>query len=105
MQRGNRPEYDWRYSVGKVWHPNAGARSKNYTTRRKSAAGLAREIQRLSLHLAHPRYLAQQVAAPIPLAALIESVAAAMNQSLAVWEMSPIATAIDRQVKIGRAHV
>ena len=66
--------------------------------RRKSAAGLASEIQRLSLHLAHPRYLAQQVAAPIPLAALIESVAAAMNQSLAVWEMSPIATAIDRQV-------
>ena len=66
--------------------------------RRKSAAGLAREIRRLSLHLAHPRYLAQQVAAPIPLAALIESVVAAMNQSLAVWEMSPIATVIDRQV-------
>jgi L-2,4-diaminobutyrate decarboxylase len=32
------------------------------------------------------------------MAALIESVVAAMNQSLAVWEMSPIATAIDRQL-------
>src|SRR6516165_11152086 len=66
--------------------------------RSRSAPRLLREIRRLSLHLAHPRYLAQQVAAPIPLAALIESVVAAMNQSLAVWEMSPIATVIDRQV-------
>jgi L-2,4-diaminobutyrate decarboxylase len=64
----------------------------------KNAARLVRQVQRLSLRLAHPRYLAQQVAAPIPMAALIESVAAAMNQSLAVWEMSPIATAIDRQL-------
>ena len=64
----------------------------------KNAARLVRQVQRLSLRLAHPRYLAQQVAAPIPMAALIESVVAAMNQSLAVWEMSPIATAIDRQL-------
>lgn len=86
---------------GPVRRPRSAATASHVlrpATRRKSAAGLAREIQRLSLHLAHPRYLAQQVAAPIPLAALIESVAAAMNQSLAVWEMSPIATAIDRQV-------
>jgi len=38
------------------------------------------------------------VAAPIPAAALVESVVAALNQSLAVWEMSPIATAIDRNL-------
>jgi L-2,4-diaminobutyrate decarboxylase len=66
--------------------------------RSRSAPRLLRQIRRLSLRLAHPRYLAQQVAAPIPMAALIESVVAAMNQSLAVWEMSPIATAIDRQL-------
>jgi hypothetical protein len=57
---------------------------------------LVREICEGSLALSHPRYGAQQVAAPIPAAALVESVVAAMNQSLAVWEMSPIATAIDR---------
>ena len=59
---------------------------------------LVREVQQASLALSHPRYGAQQVAAPIPAAALVESVVAAMNQSLAVWEMSPIATAIDRDL-------
>jgi len=59
---------------------------------------LVRDIQKASLHLSHPRFAAQQVAAPIPAAALVESVAAALNQSLAVWEMSPIGTAIDRDL-------
>ena len=62
---------------------------------------LVREISEASLALSHPRYGAQQVAAPIPAAALVESVVAAMNQSLAVWEMSPIATAIDRDLMAG----
>lgn len=67
---------------------------------RKTAnlVSLVREISEGSLALSHPRYGAQQVAAPIPAAALVESVVAAMNQSLAVWEMSPIATAIDRDL-------
>jgi L-2,4-diaminobutyrate decarboxylase len=59
---------------------------------------LARAISDASLALSHPRYGAQQVAAPIPAAALVESVVAAMNQSLAVWEMSPVATGIDRDL-------
>jgi glutamate/tyrosine decarboxylase-like PLP-dependent enzyme len=62
---------------------------------------LVRQICQGSLALSHPRYGAQQVAAPIPAAALVESVVAAMNQSLAVWEMSPIATAIDRDLMTG----
>ena len=62
---------------------------------------LARDIREASLALSHPRYGAQQVAAPIPAAALVESVVAALNQSLAVWEMSPIATAIDRDLMAG----
>jgi L-2,4-diaminobutyrate decarboxylase len=62
---------------------------------------LVREVCEGSLALSHPRYGAQQVAAPIPAAALVESVVAAMNQSLAVWEMSPIATAIDRDLMTG----
>ena len=62
---------------------------------------LVREVREASLALSHPRYGAQQVAAPIPAAALVESVVAAMNQSLAVWEMSPIGTAIDRDLMTG----
>lgn len=64
----------------------------------RDVTALGREIQRASLHLSHPKFAAQQVAAPIPAAALVESVVAAMNQSLAVWEMSPIGTAIDRDL-------
>src|SRR5579871_945280 len=62
---------------------------------------LVRRVQKNSLRLSHPRFAAQQVAAPIPAAALVESVVAALNQSLAVWEMSPIATAIDRDLMNG----
>ncbi len=67
-------------------------------TRKRDICSLVRQIQKTSLHLSHPRFAAQQVAAPIPAAALVESVVAALNQSLAVWEMSPIATAIDRDL-------
>jgi L-2,4-diaminobutyrate decarboxylase len=86
---------------GAVRQPRSGtiaSRLLREAARSQSAARLVRQIGRASLRLAHPRYLAQQVAAPIPMAALIESVVAAMNQSLAVWEMSPVATAIDRQL-------
>ena len=69
--------------------------------KRSDFVPLARDVQEASLALSHPRYGAQQVAAPIPAAALVESVVAAMNQSLAVWEMSPVATAIDRDLMAG----
>jgi len=68
------------------------------TNGKNNLPALARAIQNASLATSHPRYAAQQVAAPIPAAALVESVVAALNQSLAVWEMSPIATAIDRDL-------
>lgn len=54
-------------------------------------ASLVCDIWQSSLHLSHPRYLGQQNGAPIPAAALVESVVGSLNQSLAVWEMSPIA--------------
>ena len=59
---------------------------------------LVSEIVDSSLHLNHPRFLAQQVAAPIPLAVLVESVVAALNQSIAAWDMSPAGTPIDRDL-------
>jgi len=86
---------------GAVRQPRSGARAARLlqeATAGRSAARIVRHIAQSSLRLAHPRYLAQQVAAPIPMAALSESVVGALNQSLAVWEMSPIATAIDRQL-------
>ncbi len=49
--------------------------------RRLDLATLVRRIQRNSLRLSHPRFAAQQVAAPIPAAALVESVVAALNRA------------------------
>lgn len=55
-----------------------------------------REVAASGLRLNHPCYMAQQVGAPLPLAALMEPVTAALNQSIAVWDMSPVGTLVDR---------
>jgi L-2,4-diaminobutyrate decarboxylase len=89
---------------GPVRRPHADRLAAHIVQRARKTpdlVSLVREISEASLALSHPRYGAQQVAAPIPAAALVESVVAAMNQSLAVWEMSPIATAIDRDLMTG----
>ena len=49
-------------------------------------------------HLYHPRYVGHQVSAPLPVAIWTEALTAALNQSLAVWEMSPVATVLEHQV-------
>lgn len=48
--------------------------------------------------LAHPMYVGHQVSAPLPAAVWTDSVIAAMNQSVAVREMSPILTTMERRV-------
>lgn len=48
--------------------------------------------------LYHPRYVGHQVSAPLPAAIWTESLTAALNQSLAVAEMSPTATALEHRV-------
>lgn len=57
-----------------------------------------RQLAAASLHLGHPCYMAQQIPAPIPMAALVESALAALNQSIAVWDMSPAGTLVDRDL-------
>ena len=48
--------------------------------------------------LYHPRYAGHQVSAPLPAAIWTESLTAALNQSVAVAEMSPTATALEHRV-------
>ncbi|MGH9475750.1 MAG: pyridoxal phosphate-dependent decarboxylase family protein [Terriglobales bacterium] len=57
-----------------------------------------RELCAASLHQSHPAAMAQQICAPVPLAALVEPLISALNQSIAVWEMSPAGTLLDREV-------
>lgn len=51
-----------------------------------------------SNHLHHPRYVGHQVTSPHPLAALCELAAALLNNGMAVYEMGPAATAMERRV-------
>ena len=48
--------------------------------------------------LYHPRYMGHQVTAPLPAPAWTDAVIGALNQSVAVQEMSPSITMIERSV-------
>jgi len=51
-----------------------------------------------SNHLWHPRYVGHQIAGPLPVAVWTEPVTAALNQSAAVFEMSPVGTVLEHRV-------
>jgi L-2,4-diaminobutyrate decarboxylase len=51
-----------------------------------------------SNHLFHPRYAGHQMAGPLPAAVWTECITAALNQSVAVFEMSPVGTVIEHRV-------
>lgn len=59
---------------------------------------LEREFLAGANRLAHPMYMGHQVAAPIPAAVWTEAVIAALNNSVAVAEMSPTGTLVEEQV-------
>ena len=48
--------------------------------------------------LYHPMYMGHQVAPPLPAAVWVEPLISVLNQSVAVWEMSPTATVIEHRV-------
>jgi L-2,4-diaminobutyrate decarboxylase len=56
------------------------------------------EVVGESNHLWHPRYVGHQNSGPLPAAIWTESVTAALNQSIAVFEMSPVGTILEHRV-------
>ena len=61
-------------------------------------ARLRDEVVVESNHLWHPRYVGHQNSGPLPAAIWTESVTAALNQSIAVFEMSPVGTILEHRV-------
>jgi L-2,4-diaminobutyrate decarboxylase len=61
-------------------------------------ARVERDVLPDSNRLSHPRSMGHQVSAPLAAAVWTESITAALNQSGAVWEMSPVGTVIETQV-------
>ena len=61
-------------------------------------ARLERDVMPDVNRLTHPMYLGHQVSAPLAAAAWSEVVISAINNSVAVWEMSPVATVLEERV-------
>ncbi|WP_338863293.1 pyridoxal phosphate-dependent decarboxylase family protein [Myxococcus stipitatus] len=61
-------------------------------------AELVARVLSSSNHLHHPRYVGHQVTAPVPLAALCDAVSSLLNNGMAVYEMGPVSTAMERNV-------
>ncbi|HEY0591440.1 MAG TPA: pyridoxal-dependent decarboxylase [Thermoanaerobaculia bacterium] len=59
---------------------------------------LAEALAEASIHLHHPRYAGHQVCPPFAAGVLAEMAIATLNNSTAVWEMSPAATVIEKNV-------
>lgn len=59
---------------------------------------LAKLVAEKSIQLHHPMYMGHQVCPPSPIAILGDLLISTLNQSTAVWEMSPIGTAIEKEV-------
>ncbi|HEX2835512.1 MAG TPA: pyridoxal-dependent decarboxylase [Thermoanaerobaculia bacterium] len=59
---------------------------------------LARLVAESSIQLHHPSYMGHQVCPPIHEAAVADLLISMLNQSTAVWEMSPIATPIEKEI-------
>ena len=61
-------------------------------------ARIEQDVMTAMNQLAHPMCMGHQVSAPLPAAVWMEAVIAAMNQSVAVAEMSPSATVVEKQL-------
>ena len=61
-------------------------------------ARIERDILPDCNRLYHPMYMGHQVSPPLPAAIWAEPLVSALNQSVAVWEMSPVGTVIESRV-------
>jgi L-2,4-diaminobutyrate decarboxylase len=71
----------------------------------ESVAEFLAEFAGRSIKLHHPHYLGHQVCAPVPAAALAGLVAELLNNGMAIYEMGPAATALERWIVRRTCHV
>lgn len=62
------------------------------------AQRIERDVMPDIIQLMHPKYMGHQVSAPLASAVWTEVVISAINNSQAVWEMSPVTTVIEERV-------
>ena len=64
----------------------------------RAMQALLADVIAQSNHLHHPRYVGHQVTAPLPQAALWEMASTLLNNGMAVYEMGPVGTAMERSL-------
>lgn len=64
----------------------------------EEVASFLAEFAARSIQLHHPQYMGHQVCAPVPAAALAGLAAELLNNGMAVYEMGPAATALERWI-------
>jgi L-2,4-diaminobutyrate decarboxylase len=57
-----------------------------------------KKILKYTNHLHHPRYIGHQVTSPLPLTALIQLTTSLLNNGAAIYEMGPVAMAMERNL-------
>lgn len=60
--------------------------------------GFLSDFAKRAIHLHHPKYMGHQVCAPAPVAALAGLVGGLLNNGMAVYEMGPAATVLERWI-------
>ncbi len=91
QQIASRPVVDWHSAaeLGERLRLDPG---------RGDARALAQLLLDHSIQLHHPSYMGHQVCPPAAPAVLADLLISALNQSTAVWEMSPAATIIEKEI-------
>jgi len=79
-------------------HTQEATTAPDVETIANGVAQLAGEALARGHNLHHPRYVGHQVPASVPLAALFDMIGTATNQVMAIYEMGPWATAVERAV-------
>ena len=82
------------------WHSADDLRARVRIDDRGGAAALPliRMLMENAIQLHHPAYMGHQVCPPFPSAVIADLVISTLNQSTAVFEMSPIGTVIEQEV-------
>jgi len=82
------------------WQNSDELRGRIRIDDRGGAEGMAliRMLMENAIQLHHPAYMGHQVCPPFPSAVIADLVISTLNQSTAVWEMSPIGTVIEQEV-------
>jgi L-2,4-diaminobutyrate decarboxylase len=98
VQSRQGPVLNWNEPLDNIAAAGAILDQANSPPTREGFESLVKTILSRGQNLHHPRYIGHQVPASSPLAALFDFIGAATNQVMAIYEMGPWASAVERSL-------